>query len=151
YLRLATNYLPAENDSLTAKVKCHQGSENTRGLDPRIRLRFEWDWKSAERELRRANDLRTDYPASYQWYAAYRFSMELFVSSVVKGQFSVDILEDIRAPQLHFRTLSPNEESQILCAVAREQIEVGNYDAGCLILKSHWTPGEWPKLDGLTS
>ena len=129
----------------------HQGSENPSVSDPRVKLRFEWDWKSAERELRRANDLGTDYPASYQWYAAYRFSMELFINRIGKDQFSAEILEDIRAPQLHSRTLSPNEESQILCAVAREQIEVGNYDAGCLILKRHWTPGEWPKLDGLTS
>jgi len=153
YLRLATNYLPAENDFRlsTAKVISHQGSENPSVSDPRVKLRFEWDWKSAERELRRANDLGTDYPASYQWYAAYRFSMELFINRIGKDQFSAEILEDIRAPQLHSRTLSPNEESQILCAVAREQIEVGNYDAGCLILKRHWTPGEWPKLDGLTS
>ena len=153
YLRLATNYLPPDNDfrSLTTKVKCHQDAENAIGLDPRVKLRFEWDWKSAERELRRANDLRTDYPAPYQWYAAYQFSIELFISRVVKGQFSVQLLEDIRAPQLYSRTLSPNEESQILCAVAREQIEIGNYDAGCLILKRHWTPREWPKLDGLTS
>jgi TolB-like protein len=153
YLRLATNYLPAENDFrlLTAKVKFNQGPENTSALDPGVRLRFEWDWKSAERELRRANDLGTDYPAPYQWYAACRFSMELFISRIVRDQFSAKILEDIRAPQLHSRTLSPIEESQILCAVAREQIEVGNYDAGCLILQRHWTPGEWPKLDGLTS
>jgi len=153
YLRLATNYLPAENDFrlLTANLKSHQGDENTGALDPRVRLRFEWDWKSAEREVRRANDMGTDYPAPYQWYAAYRFSRELFISSIVKDQFSAEILEDIRAPQLYSRTLSPNEETQIFCAVAREQIEVGNYDAGCFILKRHWTPREWPKLDGLSS
>jgi TolB-like protein/Tfp pilus assembly protein PilF len=153
YLRLATNYLPAQNDFrlLTTPVNSDHGYGNTGGLDPRVRLRFEWDWKSAERELRRANDLGTDYPAPYQWYVAYRFSMELFISRIVKDQFSVKILEDIRVPQLHSRTLSPNEESQILCAVAREQIEVGNYDAGRLILSRHWTPGEWPKFDGLTS
>jgi tetratricopeptide (TPR) repeat protein len=77
--------------------------------------------------------------------------MELFESSVEKGNFPIVILQDIRAPQLYSRTLSPNEESQILCTVVREQIEVGNYDAGWLMLRRHWTPGEWPKLDGLTS
>ena len=28
----------------------------------KVKLRFEWDWKSAERELRRAHELRADYP-----------------------------------------------------------------------------------------
>jgi len=152
YLRLTTNYLPAEsNFRPLSEVNRGQDSEGARGSDARIKLRFEWDWKAAERELRRANDLGTNYPAPYQWYAAYRFSMDLYLSSSMKGQFSVEILESIHVPQLYFRTLSPNEDSQILCTVAREQIEVGNYDAGCLMLKRYWIPGEWPKLDGLTS
>ena len=46
--------------------------------DPRIKLRFEWDCKGAERELRRANELKTDYPAAHQWYAAYRLSKDMF-------------------------------------------------------------------------
>jgi len=152
YLRLTTNYLPAENNVRPLpSVKSHQDWEGARGSDARIKLRFEWDWKEAERELRRANDLGTNYPAPYQWYAAYRFSMDLYLSSLLKDQFSGEISESIHAPQLYFRTLSPNEDSQILCTVAREQIEVGNYDAGCLMLKRYWIPGEWPKLDGLTS
>ena len=116
-----------------------------------MKLRFEWDWKAAERELRRANDLKTNYPAAHQWYAAYRFSLELFRSCLAKDQFSADIFHAIQPTQLHCGTLSPNEEVQIFCTIAREQIEVGNYDAGCLILKKTWTPGEWPKLDGLSS
>ena len=38
----------------------------------------------------------------------------------------------------------------MLCAVAREQIEAGNYLGGCLALRNWWVIGEWPKLDGLT-
>jgi len=152
YLRLATNYLPSENGFLPISAEInHQVSQTGRESDSRVRLRFEWDWKGAERELRRANELRTDYPAAYQWYAAYRFSMELFRGSFETGRSPLEILHDIQAPQLYSRTLTPNEESQILCTVVREQIEVGNYDAGCLMLRRYWTPGEWPKLDGLTS
>jgi TolB-like protein/predicted negative regulator of RcsB-dependent stress response len=152
YLRLATNYLPSENPPLPVSAETNsEGSLKAGVSDPRVKLRFEWDWKEAERELRRANDLRTDYPAPYQWYAAYQFSRELFLESLKKGQFLGQILQDIRAPQLYSRTLSSNEESQILCTVVREQIEVGNYDAGRLMLRGYWTPGEWPKLNRLTS
>lgn len=147
YLRLATNYLPPEYDLPISSELSGRGGKS----DQRVKLRFEWDWKSAERELRRANDLRTDYPAAHQWYAAYRFSLELFQSRLGTSQFSVDILQAIQPTQLYSGTLSPNEEIQILCSIAREQIEVGNYDAGCLILKKHWRPGEWPRLEGVNS
>lgn len=36
------------------------------------------------------------------------------------------------------------------CKVAREKLELGDYDAGCAALQSWWTIGEWPRLDGLT-
>jgi tetratricopeptide (TPR) repeat protein len=39
----------------------------------------------------------------------------------------------------------------VFCTVAREQIEVGNYEAGCLMLGKWWTPGDWPKIEGLSS
>ena len=147
YLRLATNYLPPEHDTSTRSELSHCNDAS----DQRVKLRFEWDWKSAERELRRANDLKTDYPAAHQWYAAYRSSLELFQSRPGASQFSIDILQDVQPTQLYCGTLSPNEEIQILCTIAREQVEVGNYDAGCLILRKHWIPGEWPKLEGVSS
>jgi TolB-like protein/Tfp pilus assembly protein PilF len=148
YLRLATNYLPPEPDISPDTSESGDGGGES---DPRIKLRFEWDWKSAERELRRANDLKTTYPAAHQWYAAYRFSLEVFKRSLDKNHFSANIFHDIQPTQLYSRALSPNEEVQILCTVAREQIEAGNYDAGRVILGNHWTPGEWPKLEGLSS
>jgi tetratricopeptide (TPR) repeat protein len=47
--------------------------------------------------------------------------------------------------------LTPSEQVQVYCAVAREQIDVGNYDAACRILASWWQFGSWPKVDdGLT-
>lgn len=146
YLRLVTNYLPPGHDTPTPS---EMGPNFD--VDQRVKLRFEWDWKGAERELRRANDLKTNYPAAHQWYAAYRFSLELFQSRLEASHFSVDILQKVQPIQLYSGTLSPNEEIQILCTIAREQIEVGNYDAGCLILKKHWRPGEWPKLEGVNS
>lgn len=62
-----------------------------------------------------------------------------------------EIGELVCLEQLFTSTLSPSEEVQVFCAVAREQIEIGNYDAGCVILSNWWTPGEWPNLNGLSS
>lgn len=36
------------------------------------------------------------------------------------------------------------------CTIAREKIEVGNYDAGCDLLTSWWKLGEWPNQEGLS-
>ncbi|HEY0365165.1 MAG TPA: winged helix-turn-helix domain-containing protein, partial [Pyrinomonadaceae bacterium] len=75
YLRLATNYLPPEDDvSTTDDEGAYQPETSAGESDPRVKLRFEWDWKGAERELRRANELQTNYPTAPQWYAAYCFS-----------------------------------------------------------------------------
>jgi len=55
------------------------------------------------------------------------------------------------AIRIPFNRLTPNEEVQIFCTVAREQMDVGNYEAACLVLDRWWSVGSWPKLDGLDS
>ncbi|HEU4832770.1 MAG TPA: winged helix-turn-helix domain-containing protein, partial [Pyrinomonadaceae bacterium] len=57
YLRLATNYLPPEDDVPSRDEWGYQPETSVDDSDPRVKLRFEWDWKGAERELRRANEL----------------------------------------------------------------------------------------------
>jgi signal transduction histidine kinase/ActR/RegA family two-component response regulator len=37
----------------------------------------------------------------------------------------------------------------ICCSIAREKIEVGDYDAGCRVLSPWWKLGEWPVQHGL--
>ena len=80
YLRLATNYLPPEkvirwspNDPFS-KLSVIIDDQP----EQRIKLRFRWDWKGVERELRRANELRTHYPSIYQWHVAYQMSKQLY-------------------------------------------------------------------------
>jgi tetratricopeptide (TPR) repeat protein len=160
YLRLATNYLPPENDlsfdsernDLAMSVASQDGvSEATETSDPKVKLRYEWDWRGAERELRRANELKTDYPAAHQWNAAYKFAVRLMQESA--GDDHQDRgLPKVTSLGSHLilkAILSPNEEAQVLCTVAREQIEVGNYGAACLVLRKWWTPNEWPRLEEL--
>ena len=154
YLRLATNYLPPEDDVPgTDDEAGYQPASNAAESDPRVKLRFEWDWKGAERELRRANELQTNYPTAPQWYAAYRFAKGI-LQTLLQDEETCDnqVVGDLVYPrQLFTSTLSPNEEVQVLCTIAREQIEIGNYDAGRVMLRNWWTPGERPNLNNLSS
>jgi DNA-binding winged helix-turn-helix (wHTH) protein/tetratricopeptide (TPR) repeat protein len=165
YLRLATNYLPPEgviSSSIEALALLPEafslGVVNIDGNtepDLNVKIRFEWDWKAAERELRRAHELNTDYPASHQWYAAYLMSEKIFHSSGTKSlatesQFSNNGPFSKSAPiQVALLKPTPSERAQISCAIAREQIEVGNYDGACKVLAPWWLFGEWPSVDGL--
>ena len=158
YLRLATNYLPPQQDirwvredqNVSHKHECDD-------TDPRIKLRFEWDCKGAERELRRASEFQTDYPAAHQWYAAYRLAGEILKTSqsISAQSDQQDSFETIQSFELLGNTqiaslnLTPDERVQIYCAIVREQIDSGNYEAACLILEPWWKFGDWPTLTGL--
>jgi len=48
-------------------------------------------------------------------------------------------------------TLSQSEQVQACCAIAREKLEAGDYEAGCAALQRWWTLGEWPRQTGLDS
>ncbi len=158
YLRLATNYLPPEDDLLPPSSE-PLGTTDASVNDPtepeaKVKLRFEWDWKSAERELRRANELKTDYPSAHQWYAAYRTSQQLYEESSTQPSVNINLMKEVKsgtklAPQIRSIQLTPTEEVQILCSIAREQIATGNFEAGNLILRRWTQPGKWPKLDSL--
>lgn len=156
YLRLATNYLPPEGDIWGAATDESPNSESNAvdHSEERIKLRFKWDWKGAERELRRANELKTNYPSIHQWYFAYRRSKH-FLRESLSGKEPLNALtieSDLRlASQIPSIELTPAEEVQIFCSVARDQMAIGNYEAARLILR-HWSaPGKWPKLDGLNA
>ena len=53
--------------------------------------------------------------------------------------------------QIQSSPLSLSEQVQACCTIAREEIEKGNYDAGCASLRWWWTLAEWPKQHGLSN
>ncbi len=156
YLRLATNYLPPEDDvPATGDDSGYQPEPGAGESDPRVKLRFEWDWKGAERELRRANELQTNYPTAPQWYAAYKTSQKLYDENLHKAEtlpnytIDSDLYKNPIVLQAASLDLTPSEQIQVYCTVSREQIDAGNYDAACKTLRPWWLFGNWPKLEGL--
>ncbi|HEX6732973.1 MAG TPA: winged helix-turn-helix domain-containing protein, partial [Pyrinomonadaceae bacterium] len=170
YLRLATNYLPPEDAVRDEEVEAGAAMEDvteervvsavvdasaTEGaVQERVKLRHEWDWKGAERELRRANELKTDYPAAHQWHAAYVFARDVFLKSLTDTSGTPNDLRsryEVRIPsQISSLELTTNERAQVFCTVAREQITLGNYAAGKRMLASWISDGDWPRLDDLS-
>jgi len=47
--------------------------------------------------------------------------------------------------------LSPSEQVQACCTIAREKIELGDYEAGCTALRPWWRLAEWPRHHGLSN
>jgi len=155
YLRLATNYMPPEDGSSSnsSKAVYFDGPEPP---NSKVKLRFEWDWKGAERELKRANELKTDYPAAHQWHAAYKMAREVYDHSCKSKRQQNKTTSNLKSrtsqtlpAQIASIDLTPSEQVQVYCAIAREQIDSGNYEGACRILSFRWSFGGWPKLDGL--
>lgn len=162
YLRLATNYIPPSNISpATTELKEGQGTaDDSYEVPPSLKIRDEWDQKAAERETKRAIELKANYPAAHQWYAAYQFSKGLYEEAIVekrvqRGSDTANEGADVRIDaalltQIQSSRPTPAEEVQIFCMIAREQIEVGNYEGASAVLQRWWTVGEWPRLEGLS-
>lgn len=161
YLRLATNYIPP-TDALPSTAVAAQ-VRSIEDTPPEtlaaLRLRCEWDLKSAEREVKRAVELKSNYPAAHQWNAAYLFSRKLYTGAFdmskaeEKGAATQEgsVMSEARvADQFQSTSLTPAEEVQIFCLVAREQIAAGNLEAASLVLQSWYSFGQWPILEGLS-
>jgi tetratricopeptide (TPR) repeat protein len=163
YLRLTTNYfLPEEPMGHNSPSETPSGlpfsqADETHIGEPhsshaKIRLRHEWDWKGAEREIQRASELKAHYPAAHQWYAAYLFSQHLYEARYHNSQMDLSKRSDPGlASQIPSVSLTHTEKAQVLCTIAREQVAVGNYEAAFLVLESWLSDNHWPKLDSLNA
>jgi DNA-binding winged helix-turn-helix (wHTH) protein/tetratricopeptide (TPR) repeat protein len=162
YLRLTTGYLPPLVDDVrytspeflgkSIEIEASTNFDTAETSASKVRLRFEWDWKNAERELKRANDLKAEDISGHQWQAAYLFVRQLCLQS---QQYESQELSSIwpeygtLPQQIRSAKLTSAEEIQVFCGIAREQIDLGNYSAACLILKSWWQPDSWPTVSNL--
>ena len=154
YLRLATNYLPPGDDLIWSGNKDldKSGTKASGVTDYRVALRFEWDWRVVERGLRRANDLKTVYPGAHQWYFAYQRCKRLYEDSIHQSESSINTgaeWAEALPPQIASLDLTQSEQLQVLCAIVRDQVDVGNYEAGYKILQPWWSFGNSPTIDGL--
>ena len=52
--------------------------------------------------------------------------------------------------QVQASPLTVSEQVEACCTIAREQLERGNYDAGCAALRPWWTLAEWPRHHNLS-
>ncbi|HET6976793.1 MAG TPA: winged helix-turn-helix domain-containing protein [Pyrinomonadaceae bacterium] len=157
FLRLASNYFPPENVFYTTETAPPRPTMNhvpSNEMNPRVKLRLDWDCKSIERELRRTNELKTVCLGGHQWFAAYRKAQELYKEFCTVNQHEDPTIQKINRNysfnQIASFDLTANEEVQVYCAIAREQIDIGNYKAACKILRPWWSFGIWPKLGNLT-
>src|SRR6266850_1876212 len=51
---------------------------------------------------------------------------------------------------IHPLPFTLSEQVQASCTIAREQLQAGDYDAGCAALQPWWTIGEWPRQADLS-
>jgi TolB-like protein/Flp pilus assembly protein TadD len=52
---------------------------------------YEWDWKAAEREYRRALELNPNYATAHQWYAEFLTSAGRFDQAAQQGKKALDL------------------------------------------------------------
>jgi len=169
-LRLATNYIPpAEAMAKPTATRAPELDVPLPASLEMVNIRQEWDRKAAERERKRAIEAKSKYPEPHQWYAAYRFAMSLGEqartelngvvalssapqdgSSLSEAKSGTGKTPPTVPDPLPLATPTVSEEVQVFCTIAREQIEAGNYAAGCIVLQRWWTFGEWPRLEGLS-
>jgi tetratricopeptide (TPR) repeat protein len=128
YLRLATNYLPPAEDPRGSQGETSRKLETeTNHLnDERIKLRFKWDWKGVEREVRRASELKTNYPSIPQWYVAYQTSKRLYTESMPMHPTPISELDLSLPSQIPSVHLTRAEEVQVMCSIVRDQLATGN-------------------------
>jgi signal transduction histidine kinase/CheY-like chemotaxis protein len=61
------------------------------------------------------------------------------------------LIEANSIQHVEYPPLSLSEQVLESCALAREKLELGDYDAGCTALRPWWNLSEWPRHHGLSN
>ncbi|HEV2826794.1 MAG TPA: ATP-binding protein [Pyrinomonadaceae bacterium] len=61
------------------------------------------------------------------------------------------LIEANSIQRIEYALLTPSEQVLESCAIAREKLELGDYDAGCNALRPWWNLSEWPRHHGLST
>ena len=56
-----------------------------------VRFWYDWDWPAAEREFRRATELRPNYADAHNWYAAYLNAMGRFTEAAAEHKLAAEL------------------------------------------------------------
>jgi TolB-like protein/Tfp pilus assembly protein PilF len=97
YFRLATNWLPPKEALAKAKAAAMMALEIDELLAEAhaslgvVKMRYEWDWPSAERELKRAIELKSNAPSAHHRYAIYLQSLGRFDESLAEMRVAGDL------------------------------------------------------------
>jgi DNA-binding winged helix-turn-helix (wHTH) protein len=158
-LRLATNYLPPADalPQTAAAIQRSDLNEASPEVQALIKMRYRLDRMTAEQDIRRAVDLNSTYPHSYQWHAAREIILSRLNqpsggnhNAFMMNEQNPALTEASLEQQLESISLTRDEQVQILCTIARQQFDASNYEAGRIVLKDWWTIGEWPNLKQLS-
>lgn len=147
------HHLSSAGESTSKSVDSIEQAEGELLTDGKVKLRHEWDWKGAERELRRANELRTDYPAAHQWHAAYVFARDCFHETQNELRTDREVTDRLLQGPIRWGIpigITPTERAQVFCTVAREQMAVGNFDAADLLLSQWMNVGQASNISQLS-
>src|SRR5262245_11300 len=55
------------------------------------------------------------------------------------------------SPPIQLPSFTESNKVEASCAIAREKLELGDYEAGSAALQPWWRMGQWPTQSGLTS
>lgn len=152
YLRLSTNYFQPTDQDPPQSAPINDPPPMKQAA---LELRRKWEAATVAQEVKRASEVGFAVPDARLWNAACVFARSLYenrlrnLQNECKSRSEVQRHSNSSELAVHLQPISISEEVQIACLVTRGQIEVGNTEAGYLMLHRWYRLGEWPRLEGL--